>query len=208
MIISFHHQFIFVAIPKTASHSFRVALRPYLHKNDWEQCSLFEEKAFPIESLARQKHGHFSYEQVQPFLPSGVWDNFFNFCTVRNPYDRFVSHFFFRYRNSIKFRQDPLKVMKEVMQNPPAPFKPQHEYVSCDSGGLMVDYVARLENLQEDFDYICNKLVLPKICLKHINPAKHPPFGAALDEELVEFVKEYYAKDFELFEYSTNYKFK
>jgi len=77
MIISFQHQFVFVAIPKTATHSVRVALRPHLGPHDWEQCHLFEKKAFPIHAIAQIRHGHIRCSDIQPFSLSGMWDNYF-----------------------------------------------------------------------------------------------------------------------------------
>ena len=43
-IISHQHRFVFVAVPKVASHSIRFALRPFLDDNDEEQVSLFVRK--------------------------------------------------------------------------------------------------------------------------------------------------------------------
>lgn len=201
MIISFKHEFVFIAIPKTASHSYRVALRPHLGAYDWEQCHLIEEKAFPLEHVAKLRHGHITCTQLQPYLLQGMWESFFSFCTVRNPYDRFISHSFFYNRNSLDFQKDPLKGMKRILENPGRFFSPQYEYVTDEKGRLMVDYIGKFEALQEHFDQICQRIGIPSTQVEHINPSQHPPAQQCFDHELLEMVQNYYAKDFELFDY-------
>lgn len=201
MIISYQHKFIFVAIPKTASHSFRVALRPHLGSNDWEQCHLLVEKAFPVENIARLKHGHISCTQIQPCLIPGIWNQYFKFCTVRNPYDRFISHCHFIHREDKNMQHNALPVMKGIIENPTPAFQPQHHYVVNNDGAILVDHVAKFEDLQEHFNQICKHIDLPEIPLEHINPAERPPYQECFDQELLEMVQDLYAKDFVLFDY-------
>ncbi|MDJ0707500.1 MAG: sulfotransferase family 2 domain-containing protein, partial [Leptolyngbyaceae cyanobacterium MO_188.B28] len=149
MIISFQRKFIFVAIPKTAGHAIRRGLRPALDKNDWEQCGLFERKCFPVKSLASIGHGHITCQQIQPYLLTGMWETYFTFCFVRNPYDRFVSFCFFYNRENSHMQKNPLDLMKRTFQNSQIKqqilFRPQHEFVTDSSGQLIVDYVGRFE---------------------------------------------------------------
>ena len=92
MIVSHRHRFIFVAVPKTGTHSVRHALRGHLGPDDMEQARLFVEKQFPIPELAQLGHGHLSFEQVRPFLGEEVFQNYLKFAFVRNPFDRFISY--------------------------------------------------------------------------------------------------------------------
>ena len=68
MIVSESLKFVFVAIPKTGTHSIRRALRPHMSDDDMEQVRLFEEKAFPIPELANLRHGHISLAQLKPHI--------------------------------------------------------------------------------------------------------------------------------------------
>jgi hypothetical protein len=207
VIISFRQRFVFVAVPKTATHAFRVALRPHLGERDWEQCVLFEKKYFPVEALAQIGHGHITCRQVQPFLLPGMWGNFFKFCTVRNPFDRFVSCCYFVNRENQLLRKEPLDAMKRIIQDKQLAkeilFRPQYEFMTDVDGQLMVDYVCKFETLQSDFDRVCGRLNLPLTTLKHINTNKHGSFESVYDEELKEMVREFYQKDFALFNYPT-----
>ena len=205
MIVSFEHRFLFVAIPKTATHAFRIALRPHLGPHDWEQCGLFERRTFPVAALADIGHGHITCRQVRPFLRPDVWEGLFRFCTVRNPYDRFASYCRFMNRDNQRMQQDPLGTMKQTISNKQDAAhvlcRPQAEFVTDDDGRLMVDYVSRHEALQDDFDRICERLRLPQARLPHVNVTGSTQPRLCLDRELKEMVQATYKQDFALFAY-------
>lgn len=205
MIISHAQKFLFVAIPKTATHTIRRALRPQLHQYDWEQCRLFEHKAFPLEPIAQLRHGHISCVQIKPFLPAGIWEQYWKFCFVRNPYDRFVSSCYFFYRDTPQMRDDPLGSMKRSLSDRATQqhflFRPQYEFICNQDGQLMVDYVGTFEALQAHFDTICQRLQLPIFPLSVTNDSVRRPAPACYDQELQDMVTDFYAKDFTLFGY-------
>lgn len=209
MIISFRHQFIFTAIPKTATHAFRHALRPHLAANDWEQCVLFEKKYFPIEALAEIGHGHLSLRQIEPFILPQMFENYFKFCAVRNPFDRFVSFCRFINRDNRKMQTDALGTMKQIIADKDVHaeilFRPQFEFVTDKDKNLTVDYICRFENLQNDFDKICEKLNFPKVKLEKINVGNSEKFRDFYDVELKEKVREFYRKDFEIFDFPLDF---
>ena len=205
MIVSFRHQFIFTAIPKTATHAFRNALRLHLAENDWEQCVLFEKKYFPVKQLAEIGHGHISLRQLKPFILPPLFENYFKFCTVRNPFARFVSFCHFINRDNQKMQTNPIDTMKRIIADKKTHgeilFRPQFEFVADNDGNLSVDFVCRFENLQNDFDKVCEKLNLPTAELKKINTTDSADFQDSFDDELKESVREFYRKDFEIFDY-------
>ena len=77
MRISHKLKFIFFSIPRTASESIRSALDPYSDIKS-EPKGLYHNH---ITALALRNH----------FNEMGwVWDDYFKFAFVRNPWDRFV----------------------------------------------------------------------------------------------------------------------
>ena len=205
MILSYQHEFIFVAIPKTATHAIREALRPHLGPHDWEQCTLFAKKYFPIETLARIGHGHITGAQIRPFLLPGMWDRYFKFCVVRNPYDRFVSYCYFVHEKGRRMNEDPLVTMKETIDDKRTrgrvSFRPQHEFITDGDGRITVDCVSKYEDLQSDFDHICRRIHLPALRLPIVNASSRQPYRECFDGELLEKVHAFYARDFALFDY-------
>lgn len=208
MIVSFRHRFIFVAIPKTATHALRTALRPHLGQYDWEQCILRERKAFPIASLAAIEHGHLTCVEVRPFLLDEFWNACLRFCVVRNPYDRFMSYCRFVHRGSDRMKRDPRGAMKEALAGDAIRQRvllwPQHEFVTDANGDLLVNQVYRYERLQSEFAAFCQQAGLPPATLPHVNVSDDAPCAGLYDRELTEMVHAAYQRDFTTFGYLPN----
>jgi hypothetical protein len=204
MIISVLHKFIFVAIPKTGTHSVRRALREHMGADDLEQVGLFVQKKFPIPELARLQHGHLSLEQVRPHLRQDEFDSFFKFAFVRNPFDRFVSYCAFMSRADGQFDRDPHGVMRHVVQNPPwqhVLFQPQYSFVSSTDGQLLTDFVGRVEEMQKSYDEIARRIGIKSATLEQVNSSNRQDYRTYYDEALVEGVAKLYARDLEMFGY-------
>jgi len=205
MIISERHKFVFVAIPKTGTHSIRQALRPHLGEADIEQVKLFTSKAFPIPELASLGHGHISLSQLRPFMEPQKFDQFFKFAFVRNPFDRFVSYCAFMTREQKAFERDPKGVMRHLLfRAPPLNhilFQPQHSFIAGIDGEVLADYVGRVEQMQGSFDEICDRIGLPRATLGKANESSRMDYRQYYDRELIDGVAKLYARDLELFGY-------
>jgi hypothetical protein len=204
MIVSHRHRFIFVAIPKTGTHSVRQALREHLGPEDIEQVGLFVNKRFPYAELAALRHGHLGLLQVRPYLGEAV-DRYFKFAFVRNPFDRFVSYCAFMTRQNGAFERDPRSVMRHVLfKAPPLEhilFRPQHELLVDAEGKLMTDFVGRVERMQADYDALCECIGIPKAMLAKVNSSRRGDYRDYYDEALIDGVSAFYRRDLELFDY-------
>ncbi len=208
MIVSHYHQFVFFAVPKTGTHSIRRALRPHLARGDLEQVALFEDRQLPFPDLAALRHGHISFQQIQPALGTATLQRYFKFAFVRNPFDRYVSYCAFISRNSGQFMAAPRDFMKRVLTelrpDEHLLFRPQWEFISDGAGVIAMDGLGRFENMQEGFDGICNRIGLSGSILARSNESGRGDYRDYYDDELQSMVADVYSADLRHFGYEFN----
>ena len=206
MIISHRHRFIFIAVPRTATHAIRAALQPHLANDDWEQKLLHGEKRIPIPEIAALKHGHVSCRQIKPCLDGEVWNSYFKFAFVRNPYDRFISACFFLNRRNPGFRGKEIRTMKQLLAREDFRrrilIQPQAVLLTDDDNHMGLDYIGRFETLQESFDDICERIGIPAAALSNLNTSHHREYRDYYDPELRQAVTDLYRDDLRLFGYN------
>ena len=205
MIISHRHKFIFFAVPKTATHTIREALRQHTDDGDWEQQVLYGKQFFPMPEIARLQHGHISAEQIRPHLDADMWDGYFKFGFVRNPFDRFVSTCFFLNREDPTFANNAVSFMKERIGRERFQkrvlVRPQHQQLCWSNGDIALDYVGRYDSLQQSYDEICERIGFPGTKLGVKNSSKHSTFDTYYDADLRQRVASFYAEDLRIFDY-------
>jgi Sulfotransferase family len=205
MIISHKHKFIFFAIPKTGTHAVRQVLREHMGPDDIEQVGLFVQKRFTFPELKDFTSGHLSAKQIRPVLGEDIFNEYFKFAFVRNPFDRFISYCAFMSRGTGEFAAKPKEFMKYVLKDlrplDHLLYRPQYEFIVDQDNRLAVDYVGRNESMQESYEEICLKLGIPVAQLALVNSSKHLPYMEYYDEEIYSLVANLYKKDIEIFNY-------
>lgn len=205
MIISHRHRFVFIAIPKTGTHSVRQALRQHLGPEDQEQVGLFQESVLPYPELAAMRHGHITLTQLRPHLGEEAFASYFKFAFVRNPFDRFVSFASFMTRNNGTFDHDPRRVMRYLIMNPPYErilFAQQHTFVADPNGVVIADEVGRVEDMQASYDRFAARLGIPGQRLDKANSSRRGDYRAYYDQPLIDGVANLYRRDLDLFGYT------
>ena len=172
---------------------------------DIEQVGLFVNKRFPYEQLAAIRHGHLSLEQVRPYVGEGIFDDYFKFAFVRNPFDRFVSYCAFMTRDRDIFQRAPQAVMHHFLfVEPPEKhilFQPQHTVLVDAAGNLLTDMIGRVEDMQASYAAICARIGVPARALDRVNCSKRGDYRQYYDEESKRGVAQRYARDLELLGY-------
>ena len=213
-MISHKHKFIFIFPPKTGSTSILRNLLPYAETRDvlqqpqWNTFDFYEIVSdfrqgiwnkFTKRSSEPRKHSNLdSY-------PEKHIENYQIFCVVRNPFERILS--MWKWETSVKgivkgvdYRQlnfDQFLYNHTMYWY----FKPQYEFIYTDSIDMNCINLIRFENLQEDFDTVCDKIGIPRQKLPHKNKSKHKHYTEYYDDETREIVAKRYAKDIEYFGY-------
>ena len=181
-------------------------LRPYvfIHINKTGGSSI--EKALGIgldHSTALEK-----YHQ----LGAAAWSRKFTFTMVRNPWDKVVSHYHYRVRtNQTGLGDKPISFAEWLQRvyidrdpfyfDQPRMFMPQKQWLVNESGEMLVEFIGRFENLQQDFDTICRRLEV-EASLGHAKPSSRGSYREYYDAGSEALVREHFAEDIELFGYS------
>lgn len=147
MVISHKYRFIFIAVPKTAGTS----MHNYLLKHDPNCRYIYGNQPTGVERL--QKHS--TALQALCHFPR----YYFSFCFVRNPWDRAAS-----YHEMLK-RQNDIRDFEHFVKGPPV--RSQSYWCCNNKGDVMVDYIGKYENLNQDFVEVCDIVGLPKEGLGH-----------------------------------------
>ena len=154
------------------------------------------------------------------------FNSYFKFTSVRNPWDKAVSFYHYHIKRKWDLKWDwnatnaPVftefvrntssytkEKQEQIFQNTPSPctyskrMSNQLDWITDENGNIIVDYIMRLENLQEDFDIICDKIGIPRQQLPHKNKTNHKHYTEYYDDETRQIVAEKYAKDIEYFGY-------
>lgn len=118
------------------------------------------------------------------WLSEELFDSYFKFSFVRNPWDRLVSEY--------KYRRHPMRMSFKtwLFERLPEPgftdaychLVPQHEFIYDGNGRLLADFVGRYESLQAGFDKVCERLGIPPTPLPHENRSLDPPRIRSLND--------------------------
>ena len=190
-MISHKHKFIFVHINKTGGTS--------------------------IEKLLKKYSNRFRKHQSITELNREVTSNdYFKFAFVRNSWDRFLSLYKYRvktnqtnlYSNPVPFKEWARNIHTKNPNHYNIPNKnkllmlsEQLDWITDVNDNVNMDFIGRFENLQEDFNIVCDKIDIPRQELPHKNKTDHKHYTKYYDVETREMVAEKYARDIEYFGY-------
>lgn len=186
-MISNKYKFICFRIPKAASSTIRAAL---INRFSCRKVSVRTD----VKALMRNfgKYG----------LDVDLWEEYFKFSFVRNPWSRMVSRYIYQLRN------DYPSVTKEGFHNYVENYNPkgrekmyQYDFLCDKNGNLQTDFIGRVENLQKDFNKALKIIGSRPITLAKLNVTKHKYYKDYYTKDTIELVRKKFKKDIEYFDY-------
>ncbi|MFC1493687.1 sulfotransferase family 2 domain-containing protein [Thermodesulfobacteriota bacterium] len=222
MLISHTHKFIFIHIYKTAGMSIRNEFVPYSRLIDrlayeygiskkvyWKIIHLMGWVGNGMKQFTGY-HKHSKAWEVKEKLGSNIFDSYYKFSFVRNPFDLTVSQYFFILQ--IKKLDTHKKVSRmnfseylkwHLSRNPPL----QIDFLMNRSRDRrLVDYIGRFETLVKDVDIIKKNLNLEVTgSTEHRNPSikrQSKSYKDYYDNESKNLLFDYFQQDFEMLGYN------
>ena len=147
-----------------------------------------------------------------------VWDRFFTFAVVRNPFDHAVSHYEYlkQFRIAAIRRKFAKLSFSDYLDDRNGPIfwnhtlfvrmPDQSHFVIDGDGKIAVRRLVRFERLSEEWPNLIDALGIPATKLLYVNRTKaksdRRPYASYYTEETVQKVRRLYARDFDLLGYS------
>ncbi len=228
MILSHRYKFIFLKTIKAAGTSIEIALSKYCDANaiitpisDEDEktrrhlgypgpqnyqspiCDYKMRDIFKLLTRGKRKarfYNHISAKDVRTLIGEQLWDSFFKFCVVRNPWDRVISLYYWLHKS------EPRPSISEFIQSKKL-LRLKHrgfDLYSLD-GHIAVDKVCRFERLEDDLEEVRIQLGIPEILVLPRVKSKYRKdrrsYVSILGEEDKNIIAELFSDEIALFGY-------
>ncbi len=191
MILSHLYKFIFIKTSKTAGTSIEIALSkfcgekdvitpispedeklrrklgyrgPQNHTSPLMEYGVRDVVKYLVQGKKKRRfHNHISAKSIRRCVGESVWSSYYKFCFERNPWDRILSDYYWRYQS------EPRPTIAEFLESdgPLVLKKKGFELYTLD-GKIVVDRVCLYENLVEELERTRLLLGIPeKLDLPH-----------------------------------------
>lgn len=207
MLISFSQKFIFIHVQRTAGGSLINALRQYEHRPPASRLrKLATQTGLQRDPMKMYFRAHEPAVNVRRMLPNGMYEDYFSFTFVRNPYSWLVSVYEI-IRQETEHRQHRIVVnmsgFREYVKWEASRGK-RHQYklLTSENGQVMVDFIGYFERLREDYDRVCRHLELPAVtALPHRHKRTPTDYREYYDDQTREIVAKHWDRDLEILGY-------
>ena len=215
MLLSIKYNFLFVHIAKTGGTSVRAALAPLRWRDPFYIPQFIASRLSHLTGhrIASKLPRHARIIAAKEMLPQELFDKLFKFAFVRNPWDLQVSswHHLRRERPHLVEHLPNFESFLRWKLDPERPYQyhidtsieRQTDYLKDLEGTIIVDFIGKYENLQEDYEEACRRIGIKPPPLPHKRQAKdRKNYQKYYDEETAALIAEYFREDIETFGYN------
>ena len=208
MIISDKKKFIFVHIYKTAGTSIEKNLNKYARKrerfirmpgvrNMIKVMNQLIGKPGLLNRIITGNQRHARAIEISEVIGVEKFNNFYKFAFVRDPYAWVYSLYSYMYKSKMSFPE----FVDYIVNNE---YRTQSSFI-YDGKCLAVDYVGKVEEIDKDFEHICNHLHIKKGKLQKMNTSSRGCYKEQYTKNIRECVYLYFQEDFDNFGYEKDF---
>tara|TARA_B110000503_G_C7037612_1_gene366820 strand:+ start:32 stop:709 length:678 start_codon:yes stop_codon:yes gene_type:complete len=147
-------------------------------------------------------NSHSSVSKIQSILEPEIFNSYYKFAVIRNPFDRFVSRFLYYKKIDKRMKHFEFKDFLEWDIKADRIVNKQHQFLLNLNNEIGVNKIIKFENLQDDFKSLSNLIGIKKNNLKHLNFTENTNYKKFYDEYTKEKVLRYSQKDLSYFDYT------
>lgn len=219
MLVSHRHRFIYTKTGKTAGTSVELYFEPFCmegHDGKWTETHAHDEYVSgtgiigfrgPKRPPGTTWWNHMPAAEIKRLVGNKIWNSYFKFCVIRDPFDRAISLFFYL-RRAGKIDIDQSLSDREQFEQ-----WLLHRRLSANrdryviDGKFCLDDVIRYERLHADMERVCQRLNVPwnPSTFPHAKTGFRPPgttVASMFSKRGEEVVRKQYAFEFEFFGYA------
>ena len=187
-MISHKHKCIFTRVAKTGSSTLIYKVFP-----EFGGHRVSTNYRAKVEKCWSHDSNHYPLYITKEITDSEIYESYFKFAFVRNPWDRLLSAYFYTFD---RLKNTSANFDRWIRSN----LQPKYS-MSQFKFTRGCNFIGRFENLEKDFKFICDKIGLHSQQLPHKNKTNHRHYTEYYDDETRQLVAEKYAKDIEYFGY-------
>jgi hypothetical protein len=209
VVISYEQKCIFVHIPKTGGTSIEDVVwgsnrEARTEKQLWMGLVRPGYNKYQTGGLQ-----HLLATQIRTEVGQSIFDDFFKFSFVRNPWDKVVSQFLYmqkradlRERIGMEEGSSLKQYLRLIEKVEHVQWYEQWRFITDESGHTMVDFVGRFENFAADVQSVLRKLGIVCNQLPHEMRGVRSHYRDYYDQESRDMVASLYQRDIDSFGYT------
>ena len=205
MIISDKKKFIFVHVEKAGGTSIVHSLSDFANPiRNTQLSSALRLFGMPMNYHKYRYGRHSPLIDAETRMPRQLFDEYYKFAFVRNPYDRLVSEYNAAIKKSRRARHRKIAALDSFEAFIRFEIKRGKFYqlplITLSNGEPGLNFVGRFEKLVKDFEKIANKLNIDSRLEKR-NAYAHKPYQEYYSNSAKKLVNQHWAEELERFDY-------